>query len=60
MQCFFTTHVRRYHEHHGGVGHVWQGRFKDGPIQHDDHRLTVLHYIDCYALRGGLARKAEM
>jgi putative transposase len=28
MQWLLTTHVRRYHEHHGTSGHIWQGRFK--------------------------------
>ncbi|HUG92922.1 MAG TPA: transposase [Planctomycetaceae bacterium] len=34
MQWLLTAHVRRYHRHYGGSGHVWQGRFKAIPIQH--------------------------
>src|SRR5690349_17039156 len=28
MQWLMTAHVRRYHAHYHGSGHVWQGRFK--------------------------------
>jgi putative transposase len=28
MQRLMTSHVRRYHRHYKGSGHVWQGRFK--------------------------------
>src|SRR5690606_10569756 len=31
MQWLLTCHVRRYHRHCGGSGHVWQGRFKAFP-----------------------------
>jgi putative transposase len=27
MQWLLTSHVRRYHQHYGSSGHVWQGRF---------------------------------
>src|SRR5688572_53784 len=33
MQWLLTAHVRRYHRHYRGSGHVWQGRFKAFPIQ---------------------------
>jgi putative transposase len=46
MQWLLTSHVRRYHRHYGGSGHVWQGRFKAFPIQKDDHLLTVLRYVE--------------
>jgi putative transposase len=42
MQWVLTTHVRRYHEHFHGSGHVWQGRFKAFPVQQDEHLLAVL------------------
>jgi len=28
VQWLMTSHVRRYHRHHGSSGHVWQGRTK--------------------------------
>ena len=59
MQWLMTSHVRRYHRHYGGSGHVWQGRFKAFPIQEDEHLLGVLRYAERNALRARLVRKAE-
>ena len=46
MQWLMTSHVRRYHRHYDGSGHVWQGRFKSFPIQDDDHLLCVMRYVE--------------
>lgn len=59
MQWLMTSHVRRYHRHHGTSGHVWQGRFKAFPIQADEHLLTVLRYVERNALRARLVDRAE-
>jgi len=59
MQWLMTSHVRRYHRHYGGSGHVWQGRFKAFPIQEDEHYLTVLRYVERNPLRAKLVRKAD-
>jgi putative transposase len=59
MQWLLTSHVRRYHRHYGGSGHVWQGRFKAFPIQEDHHYLTVLRYIERNPLRAKLTRRAH-
>ncbi len=59
MQWLMTSHVRRYHRHYHGSGHVWQGRFKAFPIQPDAHLLTVLRYVERNALRANLVRRAE-
>lgn len=59
MQWLLTSHVRRYHRHYHGSGHVWQGRFKAFPIQQDEHLLTVLRYVERNPLRANLVRKAE-
>jgi putative transposase len=59
MQWLMTAHVRRYHRHYGGSGHVWQGRFKAFPIQQDAHFLTLLRYAERNALRAKLVRRAE-
>jgi len=59
MQWVLTTHVRRYHEHYLGSGHIWQGRFKAFPIQADDHLLTVLRYVERNPLRANLVTAAE-
>lgn len=54
MQWWLTSHVRRYHQHYRGHGHVWQGRFKSFPIQLDVHLLTVLRYVLRNPVRAGL------
>jgi putative transposase len=59
MQWLLTSHVRRYHRHYHGSGHVWQGRFKAFPIEQDDHLRTVLRYAERNPLRANLVRRAE-
>jgi len=59
MQWLLTSHVRRYHRHYRGSGHVWQGRFKAFPIQEDEHLWTVLRYVERNALRANLVKRAE-
>jgi putative transposase len=59
MQWLMTSHVRRYHRHHGTSGHVWQGRFKSFIIQKDEHLLAVLRYIESNPIRAGLTESAE-
>jgi putative transposase len=59
MQWLSTSHVRRYHRHYHGSGHVWQGRFKAFPIEQDEHLLTVLRYVERNPLRANLVRRAE-
>ena len=59
MQWLLTSHVRRYHKHYKGSGHVWQGRFKAFPIEEDQHLLTVLRYAERNPLRAGLVEQLE-
>ncbi|MEX2139426.1 MAG: transposase [Pirellulales bacterium] len=59
MQWLLTAHVRRYHRHYHGSGHVWQGRFKAFPIEQDEHLLTVLRYVERNPLRAGLVERAK-
>jgi putative transposase len=59
MQWLLTAHVRRYHRHYHGSGHVWQGRFKAFPIEQGEHLLTVLRYVERNPLRAGLVERAE-
>ena len=60
MQWLLTSHVRRYHRHYHGSGHVWQGRFKAFPIQQDEHLWTVLRYVERNALRANLVKRAGL
>jgi putative transposase len=55
----FTTHARRYHKKHGTSGRVWQGRYKAFAIQHDQHFLTVLRYVERNAMRANLVTRAQ-
>jgi putative transposase len=59
MQWLLTSHVRRYHRHYHGSGHVWQGRFKAFPIEQDQHLMTVLRYVERNPLRAKMVRQAE-
>jgi putative transposase len=59
MRWLLTAHVRRYHQHYHGSGHIWQGRFRAFPIQEDDHLLTVWRYIERNPVRAGLALRAQ-
>ncbi len=59
MAWLMTAHVRRYHQHYHSSGHIWQGRFRDLPIQEDDHLLIVLRYVERNALRANLVERAQ-
>ena len=59
MHWVMTTQVSRYRLRHKTIGHVWQGRFKPFPIQHDAHLLAVMRYVERNALRAGLVQRAE-
>ena len=59
MEWLLTTQVSHYRKRYGGVGHVWQGRYRALPIQQDDHLLTVLRYVERNALRANLVTRAE-
>jgi putative transposase len=59
MQWLLTSHVRRYHNHYGTSGHVWQGRFKSFPVQRDEHLITVLRYVLQNPVRAGLSGTAR-
>jgi putative transposase len=59
MQWLLTSHMRRYHKHYGGSGHIWQGRFKSFPVQRDEHFITVLRYVLQNPVRAGLCGSAR-
>jgi len=46
LQSLLVSHTQRYHRCHQTCGHVWQGRFKAFPIEHDEHLLTVMRYVE--------------
>jgi putative transposase len=59
MRWLFTAQVRRHHARHGTAGHVWQGRFKAFPVQHDEHLALVLCHVEGNPRRAGLVARAE-
>jgi putative transposase len=59
MHWLMTSYVQWYRLRYESVGHIWQGRFKAFPIQHDAHLLAVLRYVERNALRGDLVAHAE-
>lgn len=59
MQWVTTCHVRRYHRHYKGSGHVWQGRYKAFVAQDTTYLLTLLRYVERNPVRAGLAARAE-
>ncbi len=60
MQWLLTSHVRRYHKHHGSSGHVWQGRFKSFPVQRAEHLLMVRRYVLRNPVRSGVAASRDI
>jgi putative transposase len=61
MKWIGGTHTMRYHAHYhtGGLGHVYQQRYKSFPIQDDTHFFVVCRYVERNALRAGLVEAAE-
>lgn len=61
MKWVGGTHTMRYHAHYktGGMGHVYQQRYKSFPVQDDDHFYTVCRYVERNALRAGMVDRAE-
>ncbi|HZF31706.1 MAG TPA: transposase [Gammaproteobacteria bacterium] len=59
VHWLLTTHARAHRLCYETAGHIWQGRFRAFPIEHDDHLLTVIRYVERNALRANLVAKAE-
>ena len=61
MHWLTMTHTERHNAFHGhtGGGPIYQGRFKSFPVQHDEHFLTVVRYVQRNPVRAGLADRAE-
>lgn len=61
MRWLMNAHVRQYHQHYGtcGTGHIYQGRYKNFPVQTGRHLLTVARYVEANPLRARLVDRAE-
>lgn len=61
MKWLTTTHAGRYRVSHGqgGLGHLYQGRYKSFLVEADAHLLTVCRYVERNALQASLVERAE-
>jgi putative transposase len=61
MDWLMNAQIRRLQKRHGtiGSGHVYQGRFKNFPVQGDVHLYRVLRYVEANPLRASLVQRAE-
>lgn len=59
VHWLLTTHAQAHRRSYETAGHLWQGRFKTFPIEHDHHLLTVIRYVERNALRAKLVTRAE-
>lgn len=48
-----------FNERYGGVGHVWQGRYKSSLIDKESYFIWCGLYVELNAVRGGLVSKPE-
>src|SRR5687767_2538281 len=54
MQYLHGEYGRWWNWRHKHVGHVFQGRFKDQIVQHEEYLLTLTRYIARNPVRAGL------
>jgi Transposase and inactivated derivatives len=61
MQLLMNAHLRDIVPRHGtsGLGHVYQGRFRNFEILNEQHFLNVCRYVEANALQAGLVSRAE-
>jgi len=61
MRWLTNTHTRRWHLAHGtgGMGPLYQGRFKSFPVEEDEHFFAVCRYVERNALRANLVFSAQ-
>jgi putative transposase len=50
--------VKGHHMHYQTNGLLWQGRFKNFPVQNDDHFLTLIRYVERNPVRANLVPSA--
>jgi putative transposase len=62
MQVLMNVHLRDLLPRHSlrGLGHVYQGRYRNHLVHNDLHFLNVCRYVESNALRAGLVQRAEL
>lgn len=60
MHWITVTHTRRWHTAHGttGIGHIYQNRYKNFPVQTNSYYLNTMRYIEANPLRAKLVEAA--
>ena len=59
IQCINSNYAQWWNRRHERVGHVFQGRFKDQIVQHDEYLLTLCRYIALNPVRAGLTERPQ-
>ncbi len=61
MTWFMNAQIRRYQKRHGstGLGHIYQGRYKNFVVQDDAHLYRVLRYVEANPVRASLVACAQ-
>ncbi len=59
MQGITLAQTWFFNKKHGGVGHVWQGRYKSSLVDKDEYGLHCGFYIEANPVRKGLVARAE-
>ncbi len=61
IQRVTLTHTQRYRAQTQtiGHGHVYQGRYKSFPVQHNEYFLNLVRYVERNAKRAALVKRAE-
>jgi putative transposase len=61
MQIVMNSHLQDILPRHGtaGLGHMYQGRFRNHPILNETHFLNVCRYVEANAFTAGLTSRAE-
>lgn len=61
MHVMMNEHLRDIQPRHGlaGLGHRYQGRYKNFPVMSEGHFLNVCRYVEANALNAGLCARAE-
>lgn len=58
MHCIENAYVKGHHTYYQTSGLLWQGRFKNFPVQNDDHFLTLARYVERNPVRASLVPSA--
>ena len=57
IQALNSCYAQWWNRRHETVGHVFQGRFKDQIVDHDEYLLTLSRYIALNPVRAGIVEE---